>query len=204
MSLATIVLTLTEALSQPQVDLVVTAYSGHDELGQSCHGSQDLAVDEGSNATVCFEILNTGDTPLANFELNDPVLDVSLDDLMVVFGDPTGAIEPGETIMLATQIVADRDLRTQTRVTAVPVNQDGEVLVGRSVASTTTIFLNAVDPGGVPSFNDGLTASVGFLADLGRVLILGLGVALPFIWLVPIAIWFLLRHRRRSEVLTAE
>ncbi len=198
-SLATIVLTLTEALSQPRVELMVTAYLGHDGIGASCHGRTDLAIEEGSDATVCFEILNVGDTPLTSFELNDPVLDLSLDDLIVVFGDPTGTIEPVETIMVAAEIVAERDLRTQTRLSAVPVNQDGQPLAGRSVANTTTIFLNVVDPGGVASFNEGLSASLGSLANLGRVLILALGVALPFIWLLPIAMWLLWRLRSRSR-----
>jgi len=198
-SLATIVLTLTEALSQPRVELMVTAYLGHDGIGASCPGRTDLAIEEGSAATVCFEILNVGDTPLTNFELNDPVLDLSLEDLIVVFGDPTGTIEPGETIMVAAEIVPERDLRTQTRLNAVPVNQDGQPLAGRSVANTTSIFLNVVDPGGVASFSEGLSASLGFLANLGRLLILALGVALPFIWLVPIALWLLWRVRSRSR-----
>jgi hypothetical protein len=81
----------------------------------------------------------------------------------------------------------------------VPVNQDGQPLAGRSVANTTTIFLNVVDPGGVASFSEGLSASHGFLANFGRVLILALGVALPFIWLVPIAMWLLWRLRSRSR-----
>lgn len=206
-SLATIVLTLTEALSQPGLDLAVSAYSGHDGLGQSCHGNTDLAIDEGSDVTVCFEIINAGDSPLTNFELNDPVLDVSLDDLIVVFGDPSRTIEPGETIMLAAEIVAERDLRTQTRVSAVPVNQDGQAVTGRNVASTSTIFVNAVDPGGVPSFGEGLSASLGFLANAGRVLILSLGVALPFLWIIPVLILISWRLRRRSsdnELATAE
>jgi hypothetical protein len=200
-SLATIVLTLTEALSQPRVELMVTAYLGHDGIGASCPGRTDLAIEEGSDATVCFEILNVGDTPLTSFELNDPVLDLSLDDLIVVFGDPTGTIEPGETIMVAAEIVAERDLRTQTRLSAVPVNQDGQPLAGRSVANTTTIFLNVVDPGGVASFNEGLSASLGSLANLGRVLILALGVALPFIWLVPLLGWLYVRWRRERHEL---
>jgi len=199
-SLATIVVTLTEALDRPGVSLAVTAYPGHDGLGQSCHGEPGLSVDEGSAATICFEVINSGDTPLTNFELNDPVLDVTLEDLTVVFGDPAATIEPGESIMLAAEIVAERDLRTQTRIGATPVNQDGQPLAGRTVAATATVFVNAVDPGGVPGFRDGLEASLGLLADLGRVIILSLGIALPFIWLIPIVGWVLIRWRRRDRV----
>ncbi|NNC93614.1 MAG: DUF4349 domain-containing protein [Acidimicrobiia bacterium] len=198
-SLATIVVTLTEALSQPGVNLAVTAYPGHDGLGQSCPGVSGLSIDEGTEATVCFEIVNAGDTPLTGFELNDPVIDVTLEDLTPVFGEPTDTLEPGESMILAFETTIERDLRTQTRVNATPVNQEGRPLVGRSVASTQTIFLNAVDPGGVPSFGEGFSASVAFLADAGRVLILGVGVILPFIWLLPLLIWLGVRSSRKTK-----
>ena len=129
----------------------------------------------------------------------DPVLDVQEDNLIVVFGNLEEILEPGDSMMLAAEIVAERDLRTQTRVTANPVNRDGDTLVGRAVAATTTIFVSAVDPGGIAGFGDGLSASVGFLTDVGRVLVLAAGVLLPFVWLVPILVWLLLRARRRAE-----
>lgn len=198
-SLATIVVTLTEALSQPRVQLVVSTYSGHDGIGGSCHGEGGLNIDEGSKATVCFEIINIGDAPLTGFELTDPVLDITLEELTAVYGEPSDTIEPGDSIMFAFELVAERDLRTQTRVSATPVNQEGEPLVGRTVAATVSIFINAVDPGGIASFGEGLSASVGFLANLGRLLILGAGVVLPFIWLLPLLIWFLLRRRTRTR-----
>ncbi|NNL96786.1 MAG: DUF4349 domain-containing protein [Acidimicrobiia bacterium] len=197
-SLATIVVTLTEALSQPRIQLIVTTYPGHDGPGQSCHGEGGLNIDEGSKATVCFEILNVGDAPLTSFELIDPVLDITLEDLTAVFGESTDTIEPGDSIMLAYELVAERDLRTQTRVSASPVNQEGETLVGRTVADTATIFINAVDPGGIPGFGEGLSGSISFLANLGRILILGVGVVLPFIWLLPLLIWIFIRRRTKA------
>ncbi|MGI9610589.1 MAG: DUF4349 domain-containing protein, partial [Acidimicrobiia bacterium] len=198
-SLATIVVTLTEALSDPRVQLVVSTYPGGDELGESCHGDGGLNIDEGSEATVCFEIVNAGDTPLTSFELNDPVLDLTLEDLTVVFGEPTDTIEPGESIMFAAEVTVERDLRTQTRVSATPVNQEGQALAGRTVSTTSTIFINAVDPGGIASFGEGLSASISFLANLGRVLILSLGLLLPFIWLLPILIWLGVRNSRKTK-----
>ena len=92
MSLATIVLTLTEAASNPELTLAVTSYPAHDS-GQSCPGDEEIQVETGIETTVCFEIANTGDTWLADFELRDPVLDVELSDLTVVFGDPASALE---------------------------------------------------------------------------------------------------------------
>jgi len=202
--LATIVLTLSEAATQPSVDLMVTAYAGFDGLGQGCPGDFGLAIEQNTDATVCFEIFNTGDTPLINVELNDPVLDITLEDLTVVSGQPTEALEPGESLIFALEVTPERDLRTQTRVSATPLNQDGDPQEGRAVANTTSIFIDAVDPGGIAGFSEGLDASLSFLANLGRVLILGAGVLLPFIWLLPVLVWAVLRWRRREAAITPE
>lgn len=194
-ALATIMLTITEAESRPAVSINVTTYPGHDE-GLSCPGSSGITVDQASDVTVCFEIFNVGDTLLTDFELRDPVLDVEFDDLIVIFGDPGIPIEPGESIVLATETVAGRSLRTQTTVTATPVNEDGDVLSTRKAANTVTMFIQAVDPGGIPTFAEGLQASWGLLVDLAQVLILFAGALIPFFW-VPILIWLGWRFIKR-------
>jgi hypothetical protein len=197
-ALATIVLTITEAESRPAVSLSVTSYPGHDD-GLSCPGSSGMTVDQASEVTVCFEIFNVGDTLLTDFELRDPVLDVEFDDLILIFGDLDTPIEPGESIVLATETVAERSLRTQTTVTATPVNEDGDVLSTRKAANTVTMLIQAVDPGGIPTFAEGLQASWGFLVDLVEVLILAAGALIPFFW-APILIWLGWRFiKRRAD-----
>jgi hypothetical protein len=194
-ALASIVLTITEAESRPAVSLNVTTYPGQDG-GLSCPGSSGITVDQASEVTVCFEIFNVGDTLLTDFELRDPVLDVEFDDLIVIFGDPGAPMEPGESIVLATETVAERSLRTQTTVTATPVNEDGDVLSTRKAANTVTMFIQAVDPGGIPTFAEGLQASWGLLVDLAQVLILFAGALIPFFW-VPILLWLGWRFIKR-------
>ncbi len=197
-ALATIVLTITEAESRPAVSLNVTTYLGHDE-GISCPGSPGITVDQGEQVTVCFEVLNVGDTLLTGFELRDPVLDIEFDDLILIYGDPQTPIEPGESIVLAAQTVAERSLRTSTTVTATPVNENGDVLSTRKATNTVTVFIQAVDPGGIPTFAEGLEGSWGLLVDLARILVLFAGAVIPFLW-VPILIWLAWRFtKRRSE-----
>lgn len=193
-ALATIVLTLTEAASRPAVNLEVTAYPGHDD-GLSCPGSAALAVEQNTEATVCFEILNVGDTWLSEFGLRDPVLDLEMEDLIVVFGEPTGTIEPGESILLAAEVMVPRNLRTRTTVTAQPVDEEGDAFPGRPVARTVTIVIDGVDPGGIPSFSEGLVGSWNVLVSLVQVLVLTLGALIPFFW-VPILGWVVWRMRR--------
>lgn len=195
--LATIVVRLTEALSRPEMAVAVTAYPGADG-GVSCPGNPGVSVDEGEAVTICWEITNTGDTPLADFEINDNVLGVGLSDLIVVFGDPNGVLQTGQSLVLASEVDLSRDVRTQTRVGAVPVDQDGNRLEGREVSSTQGIFLNAVDPGGLPGFRDSFDASVDALQSLVGIVILAAGAAVPFFW-VPIVGWLFLRWRDKDR-----
>ena len=110
-------------------------------------------------------------------------------------------MEPGESIVLATEAVAERSLRTQTTVTATPVNEDGEVLSTRKAANTVTMFIQAVDPGGIPTFAEGLQASWGLLVDVVQVVILMAGAVIPFLW-VPILLWLGWRFlKRRTDAL---
>ena len=195
-ALATIVLTLTEAEIRPAVDVDTTAYASHDD-GLSCPGDPELVVDEGTEATLCFEIRNAGDTLLTDFELRDPVLDIELDDMIVVFGDPSTSIEPGESILLAVELLPERDLRTRTTITAVPVDEDGAELAGRPASTTVTTFIGAADPGGIPGFVEGLEASWELLVNFGRILLLAAGALVPFIW-IPVVAWFGWRAWRRK------
>jgi hypothetical protein len=195
-ALATIVLTLTEAATRPAIDLSVTAYPAHDD-GLSCPGSMEVVVQQDTEATVCFEITNVGDTLLTGFTLRDPVLDIEIDDLVVVFGDPETAIEPGESIILAVEVIPARSLRTQTAVTAEPVDEEGEPLPGRPAASTVSIFVDVVDPGGIPTFTEGLGASWDLLVGFGQVLVLVAAALIPFFW-VPLVLWLAWRMRRTS------
>ncbi len=205
--LATIFLTLTEALANPQLDFDLTAYRGHGDDGASCPGDQGLAVDKGDDATICFVIRNSGDTSLTGFTLEDSVLELALDDLIVVFGDPAGTLEPGQEIVLAAEVTVERDLRTQTRVTAIPVDDEGNEIEAREVSSTQTLLLQAEDPGGVPSFSDGLSGAWSVLVTVGQVAVLVAGAVIPFLW-VPLVLWlgwwWWSRRRRPRRAVVAE
>ena len=105
-ALATIVLSLTEPYPEPAVDLVGTAYFGHDG-GAACPGSVELEVKEGELLTLCYEVRNTGDTPLGDIEVYDSGMDVQMDDLIVVEGDLEAPLPPGGHLILAFETEAD-------------------------------------------------------------------------------------------------
>lgn len=201
---ATITVRIEEARLRPGIEVVASVYPGFEDSGTSCPGTQQqLTVDRDTMATVCWEIRNTGDTDLTAFQLTDTVLDVTLDDLLVIDGDPAQPLRPGQSIILAHGLEVDRRIRLQTRVSADPVTADGVILEDRTVASTTSVTLNAEDPGGIPSFGEGLSRSWDALIGFFEVLILAAGLALPFLWVPVLAFlggrWLAKRRGARSE-----
>ncbi len=99
--------------------------------------------------------------------------------------------------MLSTAVTLTRSLRTQTRITATPVNEDGQRVEAREVVNSSSIFLNAQDPGGLPGFEDGVDRSSNLLKDLGGLVVLAAGLFLPFIWVI--GLFFLYRAWRKRE-----
>lgn len=204
-ALATITVRIEEARLRPGIEAFATAYPGFEDNGSSCPGAtQQLTVDRDTFATICWEIRNVGDTDLTGFQLTDTVLDITIGDVIVVDGDPDQLLEPGDTLLLAYGVEVDRRLRPQTRVSAIPVTADGVVLEDRTVASTTSVTLRSEDPGGIPSFSEGLSRSWRALVGFFEVVLLTAGLALPFIW-VPFVVYFLaLWIRRRGDRRDAE
>lgn len=200
-NLATIFLTLTEAESRPLFDVAVTGYRDHDG-GAACPGDFGVSVDEGDPVTLCFELTNVGDTNLQEFEVKDAVLGIdSTDDLVLVFGNPDDILEPGQSIIWAFEFEPVRRIRTQTRTTATPVLEDGTVLDGRAVSDTSSIEVDARDPGGIPGFTEGIRAGWDFVVTVVSVAVLAIGALLPLlILIVPVALAvFALSRRRRTS-----
>lgn len=193
-ALATISVIITEAASNPALTVGVTAYPAHDS-GASCPGDAGLGFETGTEVTVCYELVNSGDTWLADFELRDPVLDLEFGDLVVVFGDSSVALEPGDSLILAAEVVPERDLRTRTTVSAQPVDEDGSEISGRPASQTESVLLDAVDPDGIPTFGAGLSASWDLLVNLGKGVVLVAAALIPFSW-IPLILWLVWRNRR--------
>jgi hypothetical protein len=84
-------------------------------------------------------------------------------------------------------------------VSAIPVDEEGNEIPGRSVSNTASILIEAVDPGGIPSFTDGLTASFDLLVNFAAILVLVAGALVPFLPVVLGAwvLWQWLRRRRQ-------
>jgi len=201
-ALATIVVVLTEPapkIPEPALEMVQTAYLGHD-LGAGCPGNEELTIDEGDLITICFELANTGDTPLSEIEVRDFGLDMDEDDVIVVEGDLAAPLLPGEQLILAFETEADPDQFTSPDVSVTALDEDGEPLRIQVQVEIEDAFLRIARDNSLPGFTDGLEAAWEAMQQVFGVVVLGAGAAIPFLW-VPLAaggVW-LWRKRRQSD-----
>ena len=185
-ALATITIQISRAKARPAIAVTPSAYPGFDDSGASCPGEESIRLPKGDTATLCLEIANSGDVALDNVTLTDAVLDKELSDFTIIFGSLDEPLEPGQSVVLATEVDLERTVRTRTRITAVPVGGGEDTTSDAAVSSTSTVTLEAFDPGGIPTFREGVEDSWDVLVNLGRFLLHVAGLALPFIWVIPL------------------
>jgi hypothetical protein len=202
-SLATIVVVLTEPepdIPEPAIELVQTSYLGHDG-GTSCPGNEELTVDEGDLITICFELTNTGDTPLGEIEVRDFGLDMDEDDPMVVEGDPTLPLQPEGRIILAFETTADPDQFTAPDVSVTALDADGDPIRVQVSVEIQDAFLRIARDNSLPGFSDGLKAAWDAMQQVFGVLVLAAGAAIPFLWVPAIAggVWYWRKRRDHDK-----
>lgn len=201
--LATITLTLHQDRVVNSINLFFTVYEGHDD-GVSCPGApaNEIEFEPGDEITLCFESQNAGDQPLSDINVTETVLGLDGEDLVTIFGE-TDSLQPGQTVIQAYELTAERDRPLRVSVTATPTDGVSSEAAGPAVRSqgTPVIRVNedAVDPG----FSDGFDAATDLLKALWLIIVVLVGfiipllVLLPFLWLA----WFVIRrfNRNRAE-----
>ncbi len=188
-ALATIFLTLVEpAPERPEasVELVQTAYAGHDD-GARCPAADDLAVDEGEAITICVSVENTGNAALTEIEIRDFGLDLDDDDFVALEGSVAGPLQPGERLLGYFLTEAELGTGPVPEVSAVAVDPDGEPLRITVGADYDIFEYEVIEDDSLPTFVDGLRGSWSAVVTLARLGVLALGVAIPFLWIVPFA-----------------
>ena len=187
-ALATIVLTLQEPPSDPRaarVDLVASAHAWDDDA-ERCPAGDELAVDEGESVTVCISVENRGDVTLVDLEIRDDGLRVDDDDFVAIEGSIEAPLEPDDVLLGYFRIEASPDRRPQPEFSAVAVGPDGDPLrIPVSVNYEIFRYEVAAD-NSLPGFTDGVHTSWDAVATLGQLGELALGLAVPFLWLVPL------------------
>ncbi|MGI9615296.1 MAG: DUF4349 domain-containing protein [Acidimicrobiales bacterium] len=198
--LATITLLLTQDRVENQIGVGVSIYEEHNG-GESCPGTGGSRVEAGTAVTVCFDIVNQGDETLTNITLTDTVLEIDSDtQLIEVFGS-LSELAPGQSVLVAHELTAERDIQLRTRVVAVPIDEETGEQSGPTVDQQAEFGLRTFEPDTDPGFTDGFSSAVDILKGVwvGAKVTVGflipLLVLVPFLWLAWQG-WRWLRRRR--------
>ncbi len=201
--LATITLRLVQDAVNHSMALSTSIYHAQDD-GASCPGNDDSSVESGTDITVCYEVVNTGEEPITDIVFIDTALGVdSTDDLILVFGD-LDRLDGGQSLMLAWEGTADRRTQLRPKVTGTPITTEGEP-AGPSVDARGEGFIDAFEPERDPGFGDGFGAGVGVLRAVWTAITVLVGFALPMLVLLAVfgpLLWFgrrWLPARRKSS-----
>lgn len=203
--LATIVVTITEtkppALS-PELELTQTLAIGFDE-GRNCPGDEDeLEADEGEELTICYQVTNVGDATVTDITISDPPFDIRHRDLVVMGGGENGPLAPGATRSFHGEYEVGRfTINSDARVNAVALRDDLEPAAEQVSVARTSVRLRAVPNNALPGFVDSLSAGWDILKVLFGILVVILGLMIPFLPFIALAIWglWLLRRRRAAK-----
>ena len=201
--LATITLRLVQDAVNHSLALNTSVYHAQDG-GASCPGNDGRGVESGTELTVCFEVVNTGDEPVADLVFIDTALGIdSTDDLILVYGE-LDRLDGGQSLMLAYEFAADRRVQLRPKVTGRPITADGEP-AGPPVDARGEDFIDVFEPEGDPGFGEGFDAGLSVLRTVWSVVRVVVGFALPMLVLLVVAgplLWFgrgWLADRRRDR-----
>ena len=199
-ALATIFLTLVgpePESPEARVELSETAYAG-DDGGERCPADDDLAVDEGEPVTICVAAENAGTVALTDIAIRDFGLDLDDDDFVALEGSLAGPLRPGERLLGYFRTEALPDRWPEPGFSAVAVDADGEPLRIPVHVDYDVFDYRVARDDSLPTFVDGLRASWGAVLTLAQLGVLALGLAIPFLWVAPLALGLLWLGRRLS------
>ena len=209
--LATITLTLTqspEVLPQTGVGQRVWVAQGDDD---PCLGTADIAVEENATVRFCVEVENVGEAPITDVRFDSEALRLNDETIFVVDGT-TDRLESGEvlTVIITEDVVngriagrvATRGLNIDIMVTGTPMDEFGEAL--EQVSSSRSVFLEISGDDALPGFGDSLSGGLSALAAIGSILLIAVGVSLPFVPFVAIIVGLAWWRRRRDDRDSAE
>ena len=204
--LATITLTIHQSPTVlPDTGIEVDAWIS-DDADDPCLGTQHLTVDPDSTVHLCLEVENTGASALTDVSVRS--LDVRLDvGAFEMRQGGFGRIEPRELLVAVLEVpvtdgrlagrVATRGLEIRLEVEATPVDTEGTELP--EVSGTTLVWLDSRTDESLPGFTDSISDGAGFLRTIVGVVLVVVGVLvpfLPFLAVIAALIWW--RRRRRG------
>lgn len=198
--LATITLVLTQDRVVNNLQVSVSAYEEHND-GLSCPGQMDRAVESKTDLTICIELINTGDQALSELTVADTGLGIGADtELINVFGRLDEPLQPGQSVIIAHELVTDRDLRLRTVAGGQPIAVEGGDPAGPPVSTTQNLTINVRPSDDAPGFEDGFESGTTVLVGIWAAVRVTVGFLVPLLVLLPFVVafgWLVRRWRRR-------
>ncbi len=177
-----------------------------DDAEDPCLGSGHFSADPDSTVYFCLEVENTGASALTGVSLRSRSVRLDVDAFETVQGG-FDRIEPGELLVTVMEVpiidgrlagrVATRGLEIGMEVKAVPVDARGEAL--QEVAAETYVWLDSDIDESLPGFADSVSEGAGFLRTIVGVVLIVVGVLvpfLPFVAVIIVLVWWRRRRRR--------
>ena len=204
--LATITLTIHQSPTVPPDTGIEVAAWVSEDAEDPCLGAQHLTADPDSTVYLCLEVENPGASALTHVSVRS--LDVRLD--TGAFKTRQGGfdrIEPGELLVAVLEVpiedgrlagrVATRGLEIRLQTKATPVDAEGAELP--EVSGTALVWLDSRTDESLPGFADSVSEGAGFLRTIVGVVLVVVGVLvpfLPFLAVIAALVWW--RRRRRG------
>lgn len=204
--LATITLTIHQSPTVlPDTGIEVDAWVS-DDADDPCLGTQHFTADPDSTVYFCLEVENAGASALTGVSVRSRDVRLDLNDFEARQGR-FDRIEPGELLVAVLEVpitdgrlagrVASRGLEIRLEVEAVPVDAGGAAL--QEVSAVALVWLDAPVDESLPGFFDSVSDGAGFLRTIVGVVLVVVGVLvpfLPFVAVIAALIWW--RRRRRG------
>ncbi|MCY4663160.1 MAG: hypothetical protein OXC00_00685 [Acidimicrobiaceae bacterium] len=181
-----------------------------DDADDPCLGTQHLTADPDSIVYICLEVENTGASALTGVSVRSRYVRLDVDGFETVQGD-FRRIEPGELLVAVLEVpitdgrlagrVASRGLEIGLEVDATPVDAQGATL--QEVSAEAGLWLDIPEDESLPGFADSVSDGAGFLRTIVGVVLVVVGVLVPFLPFAAViaALWWRRRWRggTRSE-----
>lgn len=206
--LATITLAITQSPTVlPDTGIMVTAWVSED-ADDPCLGVQNITVEPEADVYLCLEVENTGTSALTDVEVSTRNLRLNLDNFRPVQGR-FDRIEANELMAAVLELpieegrlagrVATRGLPIELEVTATPVNFDGTAL--DEVWGESVVWVRVDTDDALPGFGDSVSDGASGVVAVFSVILIVVGVLLPFLPIIAAIaafIWWIRRRRQNA------
>ena len=205
--LATITLTITQSPTVlPDTGILAGAWVS-DDADDPCLGTEHFTADPDSTLYFCLEVENTGASALTDVTIRSRNVRLDIDSFETLQGS-FNRVEPGELLVAVLEEpmeegrlagrVATRGLEIGLEVKAVAVDAQGALL--QDVTDSAYVFVDTRSDDSLPGFGDSVSDGAGLLRSLVGVVLIVVGVMvpfLPFVAVIAVLIWW--RRRRRGN-----